>query len=68
MPGLQVLGALTCLTAFYLICRVSALLPRHQRARVVPFCGKLACRACLFCLGFLYIKWVKVHAHAAAVL
>ena len=57
---LKIAGALFCLTAFYLVCRLSALLSRHRRSQVVPACGKVACRACLFCLGFLHIRWLRV--------
>ena len=60
----KILGVMTCLTTFYLICRASALLPRHRRAEVVPWCGKIACRACLFCLGFLHISWLRVRVCA----
>lgn len=56
---LKLIGALACLTTFYTICRLSAALPRHQQAAFVPFCGKLACRACLFCLGFVHIRWIR---------
>ena len=59
---LKLIGALMCLTTFYTICRLSAYLPSQQRAEFVPFCGKLACRACLFCLGFIHIHWVRADA------
>ena len=60
---LKTLGSLVCLTTFFVICRLSAALPRHQQAALVPFCGKLACRACLFCLGFFHIRWVRADEH-----
>ena len=63
---LKIAGALFCLTTFYLICRLSALLSRHQRSQLVPACGKVACRACLFCLGFVYIRWHRVRKFARA--
>lgn len=56
---LRALGAFTCLILYWLVCKLSAPLPRAQRAGVAVPVGKLACRACLFCIGFLHIKWER---------
>ena len=54
---LKLIGALICLTTFYTICRlVSSICQAISETDFVPFCGKLACRACLFCLGFIHIQ------------
>ena len=57
---LKLLGALTCLLSFSIVCRIATLLPETHRQHVISELGKLHCRACLFCIGFVSIKWVTV--------
>lgn len=55
---LKVIGALACLVWFYAFCRISVLIPEEHRTNAVATAGKLACRSCLFCIGFVKVKWV----------
>ena len=63
---LKLLGALACLVAYYLVCRASLLLPAALKAEVITAAGRLACRACLFCLGFTQVQWIHVEPAGAA--
>lgn len=56
----KLLGALACLVAYYLICRASLVLPEAVKTDFIAAAGKLACRACLFCLGFTRVEWISV--------
>ena len=58
---LKTLGSLLCLVTFYVICRISDLLPKHIRDQVVPRTGKVCCRALLLCIGFLHVRWRQIH-------
>jgi hypothetical protein len=58
---LRLLLALGCVAAYYLIVRISTLIPNEIVVRrIATVFGKLWSRACLFCLGFVHIKWVRV--------
>lgn len=56
----KALGALGALVSFWVVCRLSFVLPQRLRVPIVAELGKLHCRWCLFCLGFVWIKRVKV--------
>ena len=56
----KVVGTLTCLLSFFTVCKLAWLIPAKYRSDVVALLGKLHCRACLFCLGFISVKWVEV--------
>lgn len=56
----KLLGGLFCLLAYYLICRFAFLVPKPFRTEFIAACGKIACRSCLFCLGFYQIQWIPV--------
>jgi hypothetical protein len=57
---IKLLGALCCLVAYYCICRLSLLLPRSVKTDFIAAAGKVACRSCLFCLGFYKVEWIQV--------
>eukprot|EP00884_Botryococcus_braunii_P006258 jgi/Botrbrau1/15633/Bobra.4_1s0018.1 len=57
---LKFFGALSCIVGFYLVCRFQFLLPKERRSDIIAEIGKIYCRACLFCLGFVHIKWQKL--------
>ncbi|WIA44274.1 hypothetical protein OEZ86_007083 [Tetradesmus obliquus] len=58
---LRLFLALGCVAAYYLIVRISTIIPNEIIVRrIVTVFGKLWSRACLFCLGFVHIKWVRV--------
>ena len=61
---LKVIGAASCIIGFYLLCRLSEVMPASMRLPVIALLGKLFSRLCLLFIGFANIKWVKV-AHAA---
>ncbi|GAB4819331.1 hypothetical protein N2152v2_006377 [Parachlorella kessleri] len=61
----KLLGALCCLLAYYCICRFSVLVPRSLRSDFIAATGKVACRSCLFCLGFYKVEWIQVEPGAA---
>ena len=50
----------SCITSFYLVCRVAEFLPVDLRRRTTTAFGKLFSRLCLLSLGFGSIKWIKV--------
>lgn len=55
---LRLIAALACVASFYVTCRLARLIPNEIVARrVVTACGKGWSRACLMCLGFVYIRW-----------
>lgn len=57
---LRFLGCLYFVTCFYLVCRMSSLIPKSERAYWVENVGCFSARACCWCVGFLQIKWVEV--------
>lgn len=61
---LKLLGTASLILSFYIAIKVSILFPGDRRSDIVAFLGKLHCRACLFCLGFVSVRWVKVPSHA----
>lgn len=56
---LKLLGALICLLSYFAVIKASFLFPASVRSDWVAALGKIHCRACLFCLGFVQVKWVK---------
>lgn len=54
------LGTLGSLLSFWLFCRLSFVLPASVRTEVVAAAGKVACRCCLWWLGFWRVSWVQV--------
>jgi hypothetical protein len=62
---LRLISGLACVASFYVTCRLAKLIPNEIVARrVITACGKGWSRACLFCLGFVYIQWVRPGATA----
>lgn len=59
---IKVAGTLTCLVSFYTFCRLSILIPLQYRSDAVAAVGKIACRACLFSIGFLRVTWDRIKA------
>ena len=57
---LKVVAAASCIISFYLVCRVSEVLPASIRLPGIAFLGKLFSRLCLLSIGFANIKWVRV--------
>jgi hypothetical protein len=63
---LRLISCLACVASFYVTCRLAKLIPNEMIARrIITACGKLWSRVCLFCLGFVYISWVRPGATAA---
>jgi hypothetical protein len=56
----KVVGTLFCIVGFYLICRLFQLAPRSYSNVWVPRFGKVFTRACLACIGFSRVAWIKV--------
>lgn len=57
---LRLISCVVCVASFYVTCRLAALIPNEIVARrIVTSCGKVWSRACLFCLGFVYIRWTR---------
>jgi hypothetical protein len=55
---LRILSAFGCVVSYYLVIRVATAIPNDVWVRkFAAFTGKFYSRACLFCLGFLWIKW-----------
>ncbi|BDA43236.1 Lysophosphatidylcholine acyltransferase 1 [Coccomyxa sp. Obi] len=50
-------SATLCVVAVHLLCRVSVILPKGIQAQVVASLGKVLCRLCLLCWGFVKIDW-----------
>ena len=61
---LKVIGAASCIIGFYLVCRLSEVLPASIKMPVTALLGKFFSRLCLLSIGFASIKRVKV-GHAA---
>lgn len=64
---IKLLGALVCLLSYFLVIKLSWLFPASVRSDWVAALGKIHCRACLFCLGFVRIKWIRVSREGAPV-
>lgn len=57
---LRLISCLACVASFYATCRLAKLITNEIVARrVITACGKVWSRACLFCLGFVYISWAR---------
>ncbi len=61
---IKLLGALCCLLVYYCICRASLVLPSSIRTDFIAASGRVACRSCLFCLGFHQVQWIRVQPDA----
>ena len=57
---LKVICAGCCIISFYLVCRISEVLPSNIKGWVTTAFGKLLSRACLLSIGFGSIRWIKV--------
>lgn len=53
-------AVLLLLLSYYFLIKLSELLPTRWRSDFAAFTGKIHCRACLFCLGFIRVRWVSV--------
>lgn len=63
---LRLIAALSCVASFYITCWLTTVIPNEIFSRrLVTACGKFWSRACLFCLGFIYIRWTRPDAAAA---
>lgn len=64
---LRLISGLACVASFYVTCRLAVLIPNELVARrIVTACGKAWSRACLFCLGFVYIRWHRQQTETTA--
>ena len=74
----RALGTLSCVVGFFAACKLLQLLPSQYRSPLVAALGKTYCKACLLCIGFWRVRWVKLPraawdsrpaaaAHAAAI-
>ncbi|CAL8468772.1 g8313 [Coccomyxa elongata] len=50
-------SATLCVVGVHVLCRASVILPRGLQAQVVAALGKILCRLCLLCWGFVKINW-----------
>lgn len=57
---LKLVGAFLCLLSFWACCHLSVVLPPSARTRIVAVLGRVHTRLCLLCLGFVYLRWVRV--------
>jgi lysophosphatidylcholine acyltransferase/lyso-PAF acetyltransferase len=61
---LKLAGTLACLLSYFAVIKVSFLFPENVRSEWVATLGKIHCRICLFCLGFVRVRWVTVGGEA----
>lgn len=59
MP-IKLIGALGSVLTFWLCCRLCALLPARVGTNAIAQLGLVACRVCLWWLGFWRVTWIKV--------
>jgi lysophosphatidylcholine acyltransferase/lyso-PAF acetyltransferase len=58
---LRLLCAFTCVASYYVTVRLATIIPNEIIVRrIATAFGKFWSRACLFCVGFIRIQWVKV--------
>jgi len=58
---LRLLLTICCVAGCYLTVRIATAIQNEIIARrVITFFGKMWSRLCLFCLGFVHIRWVKL--------
>lgn len=57
---LKIVGCIACLIGCYLVCKLSFLVPPHNRSAWVAGYGRLFVRMELFCLGFMTVNWIKI--------
>ena len=48
------------ISPFFILHRASVILPKVLQAQAVASLGKVLCRLCLFCWGFVKITWIIV--------
>jgi lysophosphatidylcholine acyltransferase/lyso-PAF acetyltransferase len=58
----KAIGTLACLLSYFFVIKLSFLFPASVRSDWVAALGKIHCRACLFSLGFVRVKWIKIEA------
>ena len=63
---IRAIGTLSCVLGFFSICKAMQLLPPRLRSTAVAATGKVFCRACLLCIGFTRVKWVRVEDPAGS--
>lgn len=63
---LKLLATASLIVSFYIAVKASTLVPQNKRSEVVAFLGKLHCRACLFYLGFVSVRWIRVPSQAVS--
>lgn len=57
---LKLLGAFLCLLSFWACCHISVVLPPAARFKTVAVLGRIHTRLCIGCLGFVWLRWVRV--------
>lgn len=57
---LKLAGILASLLSFFAVVKASLLFPEKVRSEWVAKLGKMHCRFCLFCLGFVHVRCVSV--------
>ncbi len=57
---LKLAGCTACLFSYYAVIKISFLFPEKVRSEWVATLGKIHCRLCLFCLGFVHVRWISV--------
>lgn len=57
---IRAIAVFACVFSFYVVCRLDFLVPLNFRTRWIAFWGKLACRLCLFSLGFFRVRWIAI--------
>ncbi|KAL4538455.1 hypothetical protein Ndes2526B_g03241 [Nannochloris sp. 'desiccata'] len=58
----KAIGTLACLLGYFVVIKLSFLFPCSVRSDWVAALGKIFCRGCLFSLGFVRVKWIKIEA------
>ncbi len=59
LAPLKALGVGICIVSVFLCCKISTLLPASVAPHFVTWSGKVGSRLCLFCYGFVQVKWVQ---------
>ena len=59
---LRLIGCAAAIVSCWSVCRLAFLFPQEQRLQLVSAWGKGCARVCLWCAGFVTVKYVKLGA------
>ena len=57
---IKLIGSMACLLSFYVVTKLSFLLPVSVKNDWVAALGRVHCRACLFFIGFVRVRWITM--------